>query len=131
MNQPTKFSLVHITKKRRNKHPERDLHKTLGEYLDRSLPDDAWHTAIPGGDGRVTTHPAYRSGAPDHLVLWNRQPFFFELKAPDSKTKPSAVQTETHKRINWAGASVLVARSVKAVEQYLIDKGVPLRGRVQ
>lgn len=128
MNTPTRFTLT--TVKRRNKHPERDLHKTLGEYLDRSLPDDAWHTAIPGGDGRITTHPAYRPGAPDHIVLWNRQPFFIELKADNGK-KPSDVQLSTHKKINWAGASVLVARSVKAVEVWLGEKGVPLRGRGQ
>lgn len=128
MRTPTTFHLVHATKPRR-KSPERDLHKTIGEFLDLALPEESWHTAIPGGDGRPTTNPAYRKGAPDHLILWNHTAFLIEAK--DKYRKPSPAQIKTHQKINSAGSSVLVAKSVRAVEQYLREKGVPLRGRVQ
>lgn len=108
---------------------ERSLHRTVAQFLHWSLPTEAYFSTIPGGDGGVTTAPGYAAGCPDILIVHSGRALFLELKS--KKGALSDAQREAHKRIGWAGADVLVARTVDAVQTWLRDKGVPLRGDLQ
>lgn len=107
---------------------ERQLQKTVCEYLARSLPPDSWFTAIPGGDRGVTLAPGYAPGAPDILVIVDGSPFFIELKVPKGLVPDS--QVRCHMRLVDAGAKVAVCRSVEDVERFLRGYFVPLSVRV-
>lgn len=113
MTTPTKFSLV--TVKRRSKAPE-DMPKAIGNLLERLLPDESWYCPLADGSAFV--------------ILFGGRAFVVEA-LKDRRSRIAETHARTHIRILWAGASVLAAGSVKAVEHWLRDKGVPLKGEAR
>lgn len=112
----------------KRKSPERDFQRQVCDFLDVALPSDAFYSAIPGGDGRMTRAPGYRSGIPDVMIIHDWSPIFFELKAP--KGRVSEAQKETHAALRTAGADVFVVRDLAEVSDHLKGCGVPLRAEV-
>jgi hypothetical protein len=121
---------LHLNVERKKpQRKERSLHRTVADFLRWSLPADAFFTTIPGGDGRATYAPGYSSGSPDILIVYGGAPLFVELKS--EKGKVAQAQRETHRRLRWSGADVLVARSAEAVEAWLLSKHIPLRAHLR
>lgn len=107
---------------------ERQLQKSVCDYLSRALPYDVFWTAIPGGDRGVTLAPGYVSGTPDLLLIVDGSPYFIELKTKTGRVSDS--QVRTHMRLVDAGAKVSICRSVEEVERFLRAYHVPLKGRI-
>lgn len=99
---------------------ERDLQAEIAEVLELGLPPDCFWTAIPGGDGRETRAPGYRSGTPDMLFVYRGKVLFVELKRP-RKGRTSDAQSVAHRLIEAAGAQVHVARALDQVVDLIRD----------
>lgn len=108
--------------------PERAFQRQVCDFLTVALPPDSFFSAIPGGDGKMTRAPGYKSGVPDVMVIHDWTPIFFELKAP--KGRVTEVQKQTHDALRTAGADVFVVRSLAEVSDHLRGCGVPLRAEV-
>lgn len=109
---------------------ERDLQAEVAEILELGLPNDCFWTAIPGGDGRETRAPGYRSGTPDLLFVYRGKTLFVELKRP-RKGRTSDTQVAVHRLIEAAGAVVHVARAIDQVVDLIRDElQCPVRVRV-
>jgi hypothetical protein len=100
---------------------ERDLQAEVAEILELGLPHDCFWTAIPGGDGRETRAPGYRSGTPDLLFVYRGKILFIELKRP-RKGRTSDTQAAVHRQIETAGGAVHVARAVDQVVDLIRDE---------
>jgi len=108
--------------------PERALQRAVAEFLARALPPDAIFSALPGGDGKVTLAPGYRSGLSDMIVVYRGEAFFIELKSKTGRV--SKEQIAFLDSVSRAGAHHMVCRSVEDVESFLRDFGkIPLRAR--
>lgn len=107
---------------------ERALQAAVAEYLGWSLPPSVFWTAIPGGDGRETRAPGWRSGAPDILLIWRGRAIGIELKTATGRQR--AEQRAAELAWTLAGGVCTVCRSVPEVQAFLEVLGVPLRGRV-
>ena len=112
----------------KRQQPERKLQTQVAKYLMFALPPDAFFTAIPGGNGRVTTTPGYRSGTPDMLVIYGGRATFLELKAP--KGVISDMQEQVEIELDQAGAPVYFCRNVEDAERALRFVKIPLRASV-
>lgn len=99
---------------------ERDLQAEIAEVLELGLPSDCFWSAIPGGDGRETRAPGYRSGTPDMLFVYRGRILFVELKRP-RKGRTSDAQATVHRQIEAAGAQVHVARALDEVVDLIRD----------
>lgn len=115
------------------KHPEQSLHQSVARYLDVALPKDVFWTTVPAGGGGAKRGAflkscGYRAGVPDLMFIIRGQAWFIELKTPKGRLSPA--QIETAEAINRAGGVVVVARSVDEVADFLIQRGVQLRGRL-
>lgn len=112
--------------------PERRLQSAVAKYLQAALPRDAFFSALPGGDGRMTRAPGYRAGLPDMVVLWedkfDTRVVFFELKSKTGRL--TREQVETHNALRLAGAHAYTVKSLEEVEERLGMVGIPLRARV-
>lgn len=108
---------------------ERQLQSAVAEFLGWALPDGCYFTSIPGGDGRATRAPGWRSGTPDLMILWRGRAIFIELKAPAGRL--SDAQKDAALAITFAGGLAYSARSVEEVEELLRALQIPLRGKVE
>lgn len=105
--------------------PERALQAAVAQFSAAALPDTVWWGCIPGGDGRATRAPGWRSGTPDWLVVYEGRAIFFEFKAPKGITR--VTQKDAAFQIHKAGALVHLVRSLEGYEEALRLSGVPLR----
>lgn len=108
--------------------PERQLQAAVAQYLKAALPADAFFSALPGGDGRMTRAPGYRSGLPDMMVLYKGQAIFFELKSKTGRVTQRQRDAADH--ITTAGGIAWAVNSLIAVDGILRGSGVPLRARI-
>lgn len=115
-------------------YEERNLQRAVHQYLRAALPDDAVHFSIPNGlmrskkAGAAAVGEGLLAGVPDLEIVWRGRAYFIELKAPRGVV--SAAQRETQRRLIYAGAEVLLCRSVDDVEAGLREACIPLRGQV-
>jgi hypothetical protein len=94
---------------------ERALQQSACDYLALALrPYGGFVSAIPGGDGKMTRAPGYRSGFPDLCIIVRGQAIFIELKSPKGRVKDH--QRAVHADLERAGAIVHVARSLEDIE---------------
>jgi hypothetical protein len=100
---------------------ERALQAEIAEALALALPADCYWTAIPGGDGRETRAPGYRSGTPDLIFVYRGKILFVELKRPRGG-RASDAQREAHQAIERAGGLVYMARSLDLVVSLIRDE---------
>lgn len=113
------------------KRPEQALQKAVATYLDMTLPADAvfWHT--PNGGYRTPVEAAafkamgVRPGIPDICILWLGRLYCIELKAPGGSATGN--QTSMHARLQSAGASVSICRTLGEVAGMLTVWGIPSR----
>jgi hypothetical protein len=112
-------------------HPEQLVHQSIAAYLNVALPPDAWHAAIDSA-GKASLAIAARlkarggkRGTPDHVVLWQGQNLWLEVKSPVGRV--SYDQTEVSERIRAAGGKWAIVRSIIDVEAVMRQFGVPLR----
>jgi hypothetical protein len=100
---------------------ETELQASIAEALEFALPRDCFWTAIPGGDGRATRTPGYRSGTPDLLFIYRGLPLFIEMKRPRGGVV-SAAQRDVHPLIEAAGGRVYTARALEHVVELIRDE---------
>ena len=118
----------------RRRHIEDDLQRQVFQFLDWALPADGIAYAIPNGGKRHAREAArmkglgVRAGMPDIGICFRGRALYVELKAPRGVV--SEAQREMAKRLNYAGAAVMLCRSVPEVEAALREACVPLRGTV-
>jgi len=116
------------------RHDEKRLQYAVMLFLAAALPHDAIAHHSPGEGKRTKSAQAtlirsgYCKGWPDIEIVWQGRVFFIELKA--AKGVLSAAQRETHRRLVYSGAEVVVCRGVEGVERALRDAGMPLRASV-
>ena len=116
------------------RHDEADLQHAVMQYLDRALPPDAVAHHSPGEGKRSKRaqrdlrRSGHKAGWPDVEIIWRGRALFIELKAPGGAL--DAVQRLMHQRLGYAGAPVVLCRSVPEVEAVVREAGVPLRGSV-
>jgi hypothetical protein len=115
-------------------YPEADLQHAVMLFLAAALPRDAIAHHSPGEGKRTKSAQAalsrsgYCKGWPDIEIVWRGRVYFIELKA--ARGVLSAAQRETHRRLVYSGAEVVVCRGVEGVERALRDAGMPLRATV-
>jgi hypothetical protein len=113
------------------RHEEESTHRAVWRYLQLALPPDAvaYHPANGGKRHRKAAAKmsglGVVAGVPDLAIVWRGRALFIELKA--AKGVVSAEQKQMHRRLIFAGAEVMLARSVGQVEEALREIGVPLR----
>ena len=116
------------------KHDEDDMLHTTMQYLKVALPPDAIAHHSPGEGKRskgaqiALSRSGYCKGWPDIEVIHRGRAYFIELKA--ARGVVSAAQKETHRRLIYCGAEVMLCRSPEDVERSLRECGVPLRASV-
>lgn len=111
------------------------LHATVANMLDWLLLSPAVYTTFPAGWGKMTPAMAgilhrcgLKKGMPDILVFYDGRCLGIELKT--SGRSPSQAQREMTARLNAAGVSVLIARSVEDVRDILRRWDIPMRKTV-
>jgi hypothetical protein len=120
---------------RKRAHVEDDLQRAICHFLQWALPADAVYFAVPNGGLRSPRVAARmratgtRAGVPDLCIIHRGHALFIELKAAHGTM--SAVQKEMARRLIYAGAEVMLCRSLEDVERSLREAGVHLRGTVQ
>jgi hypothetical protein len=113
--------------------PEEALQRSVAQYLDIALPEDAEWFAISNGFKRskaeagVAKAMGQKAGVPDVEIIHRGRAIFIELKAPGRKL--SERQHETTRSLVKAGAYVAMCSSLSEVEEYL-SAFMPLRGKV-
>ncbi|HKW20962.1 MAG TPA: VRR-NUC domain-containing protein [Ktedonobacterales bacterium] len=113
---------------------ESNLQRSVHQYLSWALPADAVHFAVPNGLMRSQKARARAqgegvvAGVPDLCVVFRGRALFVELKA--GRGVMSQAQREMARRLNYAGAAVMLCRSVPELEAQLREACVPLRGSV-
>lgn len=118
----------------RRRHDEADLQASVMQYLALALPDDAVAHHSPG-EGKRTKRAqgelkrsGYQTGWPDVEIIWRGRVYFIELKAAQGVVR--ATQRAMWRRLEYAGAPVMLCRSLGEVERQLRDACVPLRAGV-
>lgn len=117
--------------------PEDKLQASICQFLDRALPSDAWHCAIPNGSVLAGT-PAKRAmqmnklkrtglkvGAPDLFVVYRGQ--FYALEVKSAKGVVSDNQKIAATDIRLSGGAYSIVKSVEDAETELLAWGIPLR----
>jgi hypothetical protein len=118
----------------RRRHEEDDLQAQVAEFLAVALPQGAVPHHSPGEglrSKRAQGHlvrSGFCKGWPDFEIIWRGRVYFIELKS--GRGVVSKAQRETHRRLTYAEAPVMLCRSVPEVEAALRECGVPLRGSV-
>jgi hypothetical protein len=116
------------------RHDEDDLQRSVVQFLRWSLPADAEYFAIPNGGKRHSKAAArlvgqgVRAGIPDLCVVHRSRAIFIELKTAHGVL--STVQRQMRRKLEYAGCTVLVCKSVANVECGLRECGVHLRAGV-
>ena len=116
------------------RHDEDDLLAAVMKFLDWTLPPDAIAHHSPGEGKRTKAAQAtlrrsgYKAGWPDVLVIFRGRALLIELKTPVGRV--SMAQRAMHKRLVYAGADMMVCRSVLDVQNSLLEAGIPLKGTV-
>jgi len=119
----------------RRGHEEETLQRAICHFLTLALPADAVYFAVPNGGLRSPKVAARlratgtRAGVPDLCIIHRGHALFLELKAAHGTM--SAVQKEMARRLIYAGAEVMLIRSIDDCERGLREAGVHLRGSVQ
>lgn len=110
---------------------ERAFQAAVFRFLDIALPQDKtiFYSAIPGGDGKVTLAPGYKSGLMDVLLIKRGVAHFIELKTQSGVV--STAQRDCADAVRWAGARHGIARTLLDVENHLRAWDFPLRAEVQ
>ncbi|MBS1029227.1 VRR-NUC domain-containing protein [Gluconobacter albidus] len=116
------------------KRLEDRLHEQVWNALRYALPADAVCTSHENRqngirEGARRKRRGCLAGWPDIQIIWNSRTYLIELKAPGGGSL-SSVQKDMHERIERAGGSVAVCRSVDGVLNYLSACGLPMRGAV-
>jgi rhodanese-related sulfurtransferase len=117
----------------RRRHEEEDLQRAVVRFLDLALPPDAVYFAVPNGGLRSKKAAARLkgmgvcAGVPDIAVLCVGLWIFLELKT--ERGRLSRAQLEMIRRLERAGAAVLLCRSLRQLEDDLRALGVPLAAR--
>ena len=120
---------------RRRNQPEEALQRTVAEYLDRALPEDAVWFHCPNGGARTKAEAGVfkalgvKPGIPDILILWRGSLYCIELKPPRRSLSES--QKTMRALLVTAGARYAMARTVEAVETALAVWNVPLRASLR
>ena len=129
---PNVMAKRHVVAKRRI--TERSLHATIVDWLRLVLPRGVILQHAPG-EGRRGWVGArdliilgYKAGWPDIELLWSSKVAFAEIKAIDGRLTP--VQIACHAELRQAGFIVEVVRSLEAMRQFLIDRGIPFNQAV-
>jgi hypothetical protein len=118
----------------RRRHEEANLQTQVMAFLRWALPPDAVANHAPGEGKRTKAAQAalvrsgYCKGWPDIEIIWRSRAYFIELKAPHGVVSPA--QRETHRRLIYAGAEVMLCKSLEQVEAALREAGMRLRGSV-
>lgn len=113
----------------KRQQPERQLQSVVSQYLGMALPHDSFFSSLPGGNGRVTTTPGYRSGLLDMLILCRGfPPILMELKW--GRGRLSSQQRQVIEEAMAAGARCFVVYGLHEVEINLRSLGIPLRASV-
>jgi hypothetical protein len=116
------------------RHEESDLQRSVHQFLERALPADALHFAIPNGLMRSKKARAravgegVRAGICDICVLHRGHAYMIELKS--RRGVLSAAQKAMMQKLIYCGVDVCVCRSVPEVEAALRECGVHLRAKV-
>lgn len=117
------------------KHPEQQLHFAVADYLNLTLPPDAWWTSVGHGGfaldartGARMKRAGVKAGVPDILVIHNGRPLFIELKSPTGRISPE--QRAVSEQLEKCGARWAVCRSIENVAWALSVWGVPMRGEI-
>ena len=106
----------------------------VADWFRLNLPATALWTAFPAGEHRSAITGArlkrmgVQRGWPDYILIYQGRTFGIELKAP--KGKLSEHQKDVADAFTANGCGWTVARTLDEVEAFLIDQGVPLRGRI-
>jgi hypothetical protein len=114
----------------RRRHEEETLQRAVIAYLRLALPHDGVAYAVPNGGLRSKKVAARLNGTglvagiPDIAVVYRGRALFIELKTRTGVV--SAAQRETMHKLIYAGADVMLCRSVPDVEAALRECGVPL-----
>lgn len=111
---------------------ELELHRSVAEFLDWILMPPALWTTIPAGWTAMNRGAAGRlkacglkAGMPDIMVFYNGFSIGIELKT--DKGIVSATQREMFNKLQAAGVTVSICRSVDNVEQTLRTYKIPMR----
>lgn len=111
---------------------ELELHRSVAEFLDWILMPPALWTTIPAGWTAMNKGAAGRlkacglkAGLPDLMVFYNGLAIGIELKT--DKGIVSAIQREMFNKLQAAGVTVSICRSVDDVEETLRTYSIPMR----
>jgi hypothetical protein len=113
---------------------EQAIQRAIASYLDISLPDDVFYTAvnpIPGktpAAGAISQAMGMKAGVPDLLLCFNGKFVGIEVKKEGGYLDKK--QKVIHAHITHAGGRVFTARSIDDVQEILADLGVELKGIV-
>lgn len=110
---------------------EYQLQKSVVQFLDLALPEDAVYFAVPNGEKRAV-HTAQRlkaagvkAGVPDLCIVYQGRAIFVELKTASGR--PSKAQQAMEDALGRAGAGVWLCRTLDGLQTALRAEGVPLR----
>ena len=118
----------------RRRHAEDDLQEQVAEFLAAALPLGAVQHHSPGEGLRSKrargklVRSGFCKGWPDIEIIWRGRVYFIELKA--ARGVVSKAQRETHRRLTYAEAPVMLCRSLAEVEWQLRECCIPLRATV-
>lgn len=103
--------------------PEETLQRSVAQFLDVALPDDAVWFAIPNGYKRTKAEAGIakamgqKAGIPDLCIIHEGNPIFIELKAKGGRVSPA--QQHMQYDLTFAGAHATTCYSLQEVESYL------------
>ena len=90
---------------------ERRLQSAVAGYLRAVLTAETFATAIPGGDGQMTTAPGYVSGTPDYLIVHNGKALFIgvgSLFAGYAAARGAGVRSDVALALGLAASEISV-----------------------
>lgn len=115
---------------------ENTVHAAIAAFLDTVLIPPTIYTTVPGGDGRMTTVPGYKSGFPDIIVLPSRSLLIRGVPVIGLEVKRSSggvvseKQIKMHEALHLNGTRVFVVRSIDDVRLALAECLLPTRERI-
>lgn len=110
--------------------PEDTLQKSVVQFLDLALPENAHYFAVPNGGrrskvtGAILKATGVKPGVPDLAVIYNGVFHGIELKA--KYRKPTDIQKERHRLLRNAGARIATCWTLDQVDGFL-RQYMPLR----
>ena len=111
---------------------EQLVHQTISVFLNRALPQHAWHTALDSAgkaSARIAANLKARGGkrgVPDHLILCDPFPVIF-LEVKTDKGRLSPEQELVGECIERNGGHWFCVRSLEDTQYVLQQIGIPLR----